>query len=98
MCEVLESNTNIKRLVNQGGRFNGRFYRAVKNSPSLEELHIKTNAIRNSNGLLSNILDMGKNLKYLNLNNSFVDTDGGTVIAEFLRSNHALEHLYLGNW
>ena len=56
MCEVLESNTNIKRLVNQGGRFNGRFYRAVKNSPSLEELHIKTNAIRNSNGLLSNIL------------------------------------------
>jgi len=83
--------------LSTGARFKGRFYRAVKNSPSLEELHIKGLGIVNYNGLLSHILDMSKNLKYLNLDNSFLGTDGGTQIAQFLRSNHALEHLYLGN-
>lgn len=99
VCGILESRTtNIKRLIfRQNTGFNDRLYKAIENHPSLEELHFTNMKIGKVDGLLQKILNISRRVKYLNFNRNVIGEAGGIEIVQFLKYDHSLEHLNLGN-
>ena len=98
ICDVLEQNTTIKCLVlKQSTSFGKELYEAIENHPSLEELHLLEMNIEDHPPVLRSILRASKDMRYVNLHNCALGTEGSEIISNFLKENHKLENLYLGN-
>jgi len=98
LCDILEQNTTIKCLVlKQSTSFGTELYKAIREHPSLEELHLLQMNIEDHPPVLRGILRATKDMRYVNLHNCAIGTEGGEIISSFLEENHKLEHLYLGN-
>lgn len=98
VCEVLENNSTIKRLIVKcGARFGARLVLALKNNKSLEELHLPLLNLGDVESMLPHILDACKSLKYLSFRGCTLGREGSTILSTFLKRNPGLESLYLGD-